>query len=213
MEDHEDIDRLRTDPKEWERTDVWQKLWGSAKMAANRKLHSASPAHVEDIAIQSINRVMERLPHSPNIRKFGELRAFTTSVAYHLAITHLRQILGPERGGGRVGAFDGNEDQQPDDKQISAAEYLQIEERAWLVNRTLDKLKSLNRNLLYDFFLDGMKQKEIAAKYDMPIGTVGVYIQRALKEARGCLENDANLLEDARSTIGLSILVLIFLTI
>lgn len=203
---------MRTDPKEWERTDVWQKLWGSATMAANRKLYSVSPAHVDDIAIQSINRVIERLPNIPNIRKFGELRAFTTSVAYHLAITHLRQILGPDRGGGRVGPLDGNEDQQLDEKQISPADYLQIEERAWLVNRTLGKLKSLNRNLLYDFFLDGMKQKELATKYDMPIGTVGVYIQRALKEAKGCLENE-NLLEEARSTIGLSVLVLIFLAI
>ena len=161
MENHEDIASLRTDPKEWERADVWQKLWGSATMAANRKLYSVSPAHVDDIAIQSINRVIERLPNSPNIRKFGELRAFTTSVAYHLAITHLRQILGPEHGGGRVVPLEGNEAQHPDEKQISPAEYLQIEERALLVNRTLDKLKTVNRNLLYDFFLDGMKQKEI----------------------------------------------------
>lgn len=211
MQDHEDIAKLRTNPKEWEREDVWQKLWGSATMAAKRKLQNVSPANVDDIAIQSIRRVIARLPNIPNIRKFGELRAFTTSVAYQLAITHLRQILGPERGGGRIGPFDGNGDDLPDDKQLSPADYLVIEERARLVKRTLKELKPLNRSILCDFFLEGMKQKEIAAKYDMPIGSVGVYIQRGLKEARGLLENDAKLLEDLRSTISLRLLVLIFL--
>lgn len=213
MQDHEDIANLRTDPKEWDRGDVWQKLWYSATMAASRKLQKVSPAHVDDIAIQSIRRVIARLPNMPNIQKFGELRAFTTSVAYHLAISHLRQILGPERGGGKIGALNGNEDQLPDDKQISPADYLQIEERTRLVKRTLEELKPLNRKILCDFFLEGLKQKEIAAKHDMPIGTVGVYIQRALKEARGLLENDAKLLEDIRSTISLSVLVLIFLAL
>ena len=43
-----------------------------------------------------------------------------------------------------------------------------------VVNRTLDKLKSLNRNLLYDFFLDGMKQKEIAATGASTIDVDGI---------------------------------------
>lgn len=203
MEDDEDITPLRTNPKAWERTDVWPKLWGSATMAASRKLHHRSPAHVEDIAIQSITKVIERLPDCPNIKKFGELRAFTTSIAYHLAISHLRQIFGPERGGGKIEPLDEAAEQRADEKQISPDEYLQIEERAWLVTRTLQKLKPQNRNLLYDFFLNGLKQKEIANKYDMPIGTVGVYIQRALKETRIFIENDLRLLEDVRSAIGL----------
>lgn len=182
-------------------------------MAAHRKLHSVSPSHVDDIAIQSISRVMKRLPDYPNIRKFGELRAFTASVSYHLAISHLRQVLGPDQGGGKLGSLNGEEDLLSDENQISAADYLQIEERAQLINRTLDSLKPLNRNLLYDFFIEGMKQKEIAAKYEKPIGTVGVYIQRALKEARDVLKNDEKFLEEVRSTFGLSVLTLIFLAI
>lgn len=213
MEDYEDMERLRTDPKEWERVDVWQKLWGSATMAARRKLAIANSGDVEDIAIQSIKTVMEELSNRPEIRKFGELRAFTTSVAYHLAISHLRQVLSSKHGGGKVGRLEENVDQLLDDRQISPADHLQIKERTLLVIRVLDKLKSQNRILLYDFFLNGMKQKEIAAKYDMPIGTVGVYIQRALKEVKTCLNNDAHLLEDIRSTVGLTVLMLILLAI
>ena len=209
MDDQEDITRLRNDPKEWERTDVWQKLWGSATMAASRKLQWKSPEYVDDIAIQSITRVIEKLPASPNIHKFGELRAFTASIAYHLSISHLRKALGPEQGGGKVDPLEAA-GRQTDENQISPTEYLQIEERAQLVTRTLTKLKPLNRKLLYDRYLDGMKLRDVASKYNMPIGTVGVYIQRALQEVRGYMEDDPVLLEGVRPPI---VLILIFLII
>lgn len=209
MDDQEDITRLRTDPKEWERTDVWQKLWGSATMAASRKLQWKSPDYVDDIAIQSITRVIEKLPVNPDIHKFGELRAFTASIAYHLSISHLRKVLGPEQGGGKFDPLDAT-DEKEDKNQISPTQYLQIQERRQLVTRTLTKLKPLNRNLLYDRYLDGMKIKDVASKYKMPIGTVGVYIQRALQEVRDYMDDDPVLLEGVRPPL---VLILIFLII
>lgn len=211
VDDQEDITRLRTDPKEWERSAVWQKLWGSATMAASQKLQWKSPEYVDDIAIQSIMRVIRKLPLYPDIHKFHELRAFTARIAKDLSISHLRKLLGPEQGGGKFDVFD-DEKHDREEEPFLADKYL-FKERTYLILKMLNKLMPLNRKLLNDFFLHGMKQKEIADKYDMPIGTVGVYIQRALKEARGCLEYDKMLLDDIRSTLHMVILVLIFLSI
>lgn len=197
MEDHEDISCLRIDPKAWDRQDVWQKLWGSAVMKASRRLNRVSPGQVEDIAIESITKMIEELPHYPKIRTFGELRAFTTVVADRLALSHLRSLRTDEV------AFT----EEVEDVMTPAAR-LQIKNFIQVVISFLAKLKPEKRNLLYDFHLHGLRHKEIAAKYHKPIGNVGSDIKRALEEARECLPDYLELRNEFHSLLGLHVWLL-----
>lgn len=204
MEDDKDISDLRIKPKAWEQTGVWNKLWGSAKAAADRRLAVVAPWHAEDIAIQCITNVIKQLPNRPDILTFAHLRRFTTMVANRLAISYWKKVMGPEGCGGKDVPLDEIEEKE----LLFSADYLQLKEQQILINAILNKLKPSSRQLLYDFHLNGMKHKEIAAKYNMPIHNIGTYIQRALKEIRECLQDDTKLLAEMRLLIGFNIWLL-----
>ena len=198
MEERDDIHFLRTDPKRWE-GEVWDKLWATATSVARHKLLRVSPSDVDDIAIMAIKKVMDRLELYPTIRTFGQLRAFTASVAYHLSNSQLRKVLGGKRNSGVTEPLDSSHERISDDS-ISPQDYAHINERAEVVSRAFEKVKKYQRELLHDFYLHGLKHKEIAEKYKIPVGTVGVYLQRALRDIKLILKSDPVLLEHSHLT-------------
>jgi RNA polymerase sigma factor (sigma-70 family) len=234
MEDHEDISQLRIDPKAWDRQDVWQKLWGTAVMKASERLNRVSPNQAEDIAIESITTVIEELPRYPEIRTLGGLRAFTATVASRLAASHLRRLWASKRRWRDENDIDDSdesprapvtpeserkrwkkctaqsgENAQADKAQSSPADDLQIKDSTRVITSILEKLKPEKRALLYDFYLHGLKHKEIAAKHNMPVGNVGNYIQRALKEVNECLQDYPKLRDEICLLVGFNILLLL----
>jgi RNA polymerase sigma factor (sigma-70 family) len=203
MEDHEDISQLRTDPKAWDRKDVWEKLWGSAVMKASQRLKCVSPGYVEDIAIESITKVIEELPRYQEIRTFGELRAFTTVAADRRALSHLRKI--------RLG--DGDASPEPPIDVMTPEVRLQIKDCMRAIASIFEKLKPEKRNLLYDRHLHGLSYQEIADNHNMPVGNVGNNIKRALEEVTKWLQDNPKLCGDIRLSLGFHIwLLLLFLS-
>ncbi|MDX2176893.1 MAG: sigma-70 family RNA polymerase sigma factor [Candidatus Sumerlaeia bacterium] len=61
------------------------------------------------------------------------------------------------------------------------------ERRRWLLH-ALDQLADAERELLTLRFFAGLAIKELSATLDMPMGTVGVKLQRSLAKARAVLE-------------------------
>ena len=78
-------------------------------------------------------------------------------------------------------------------KQVSG---LQLQELGLRLRRALDKLRPKEREVLMLRFFGDLQIKEIAAVMDMPMGSVGVHISRALSKIRKHLEEEGLGFED-----------------
>lgn len=70
-----------------------------------------------------------------------------------------------------------------------ASELAERREESGRLNRCLDELDERARRLIRDAFLDGATYPELAAREDVPLGTMKSWIRRGLRRLRGCLES------------------------
>jgi len=63
------------------------------------------------------------------------------------------------------------------------------------------KLQTIDRQLLLACYFDGQKQAELAKRFGIPIGTVGVKLSRALKALRNELNKHPDLLKEMLDTL------------
>jgi RNA polymerase sigma factor (sigma-70 family) len=167
---------------------VFGSLWPIAYTAALRPLASYT-GDVEDIAIMSIGEVAEGIKR---VSSFAELEMLTAVIARRNAIDHLRRMEAKRRGSGKIESIEGHDPAAPDDPfaQIDAADL------ARLFSGLMGKLSKQHRKLLQAYYFEGMKQQELAKHFQMPIGTVGVTLVRALKLLRAELARHPKLMKE-----------------
>jgi len=179
-----DLDALRTgDASAWDEAFAW--LWPTVFTVAKLKLQPYLPNEVEDVAIESIEQLVEKVP---GVKSVEDLKPLAASIAHHRAVSLLRERFAKKRGEGKTDSLDappdGGVSQNEPTTSDSPLEDLEQVELAQQLSKSLAELKKPMGEILSDFFLHGLRYEEIADKRGVAVGSVGVYLKRGLEAMR-----------------------------
>jgi RNA polymerase sigma-70 factor (ECF subfamily) len=173
----------RGDAAAWDMAFPW--LWPAAFGAAQVTLQPYFPAEVEDVAIESLEALVEKVRE---LKSVEELKPLVASIAHHRAVSLLRERFAKKRGEGRTGSPDTVQEAAgvdcPDPMADSPLAALEQKELAERLSQTLSELKPPQVAILTDFFLNGLSYEEIAQKHGIPKNSVGVYLKRGRETLR-----------------------------
>ena len=167
----------------WDETFAW--LWPTVFAVARLKLQPFLPDEIEDVAIESMEALVEKVRA---VKAVEELKPLAASIAHHRAVSLLRERFAQKRGEGRTESLDATtedgdakHDPASPDSPLDALEEKELAER---LQKSLGALKPPLGEVLTDFFLHGLRYEEIARKHGLAVGSVGVYLKRGLETLR-----------------------------
>jgi RNA polymerase sigma factor (sigma-70 family) len=173
----------RGDPNAWD--EAFGSLWPAVFTVAKLKLAPYLPNEVEDVAIESIEQVVEKVQ---GVKSVEELKPLAASIAHHRAVSLLRERFAKKRGEGKTGSLDaqtqGGVIRNELPSSDSPLQHLEQAELAQRLGKSLAELKPPMGEILSDFFLQGLRYEEIANKRGIAVGSVGVYLKRGLEAMR-----------------------------
>ena len=178
------LDALRQgDGDAWDAAFDW--LWPVAFAVAQLKLAAFFPEEVEDVAIEALEELVEKVRE---VKTAEELKPLAASIAHHRAVSLLRERFAQKRGAGKTESLDavtddGHARHDPPAEESALSELNQTELAAVLGELQRD-LKPEFRAVLNDFFLRSLSYEEIAHRHGLAVGTVGVYLKRGLEAVR-----------------------------
>jgi len=183
----------RGDDAAWD--EAFQRLYPAAFAAARHPLAALTPSEAEDIAIEALTLL---LPKVNQISNFDELRPLVVTIASRKAISEKRRQLADKRGGGDVSSLDAMQDDEtirfePAEQLTSHLNSTDLRELSQLLDAALSGLEPRQAELLRDFLVHHLSYKELAKKYRMPIGSVGVSLARSLEKVRTFLKTSPKL--------------------
>ncbi len=170
-------------PDSWDEAFVW--LWPTVFAVAQLKLQPYLPNEVEDVAIEALEELVEkvRVVTAPE-----ELKPLAASIAHHRAVSLLRERFAKKRGEGKTESLDASNDDGEPKHEMASGESpvadLEQRELAERLGKSLAELKPPLGEILSDFFLHGLRYEEIAKKRGVAVGSVGVYLKRGLDAVR-----------------------------
>jgi RNA polymerase sigma factor (sigma-70 family) len=171
------------DAAAWDMVFPW--LWPAAFGAAQVTHQPYLPAEVEDVAIESLEALVEQVR---GLKSVEEPKPLVAGIAHHRAVSLLRERFAKKRGQGKTESLEAVQEVNmadcPDPTADSPLAALEQKEAAECLSRTLSELKPPQGAVLTDFFLDGLSYEGIARKRGIPIGSVGVYLKRGLETLR-----------------------------
>lgn len=176
-------DLQRGDPDAWDEAFRW--LWPGVFAVSELKLKPFLPGDVEDVAIEALEELVEKVRE---VARVEELKPLAASIAHHRAVSRLRERFAKKRGAGQTESLEalqseGNDPAEPADGASPLAAFAQTE-LAGLLTEVQRELKPDQRIVLDDFFIQGMSYEEIAKKRGLAMGSVGVYLKRSLEAIR-----------------------------
>src|SRR5271170_4060584 len=192
--DRELLEALRRgDNEAWE--EAFQRLYPSAFAAARHPLASLTPAEAEDVAIEALTLL---LPKVKGVAEFDELRLLVITIASRKAISEKRRQLADKRGGGDLTSLDAMQDDEtirfePAEQAIGRLNGTDLRDLSLMLDAALAGLEPRHAELLRDFLVHHLPYKELAQKYRMPIGSVGVNLARSLEKVRLHLQSNPKL--------------------
>ena len=168
---------------EWDGAYQW--LWPTAFAVAKNKLFKY-PAEVEDVAIASICKIIK---HVDKVQRVEELKALLAKITHDECVGVIRKNLAQKHGGGKVESLD-EILEEAGDQIAGSSESVDFAGRDMvrLIMGLAEQLKPKERLVFEEFHINGLSYEEISSKHDIPIGTVGVYLQRALETLRKLLK-------------------------
>jgi RNA polymerase sigma factor (sigma-70 family) len=171
------------DADAWDEAFRW--LWPTAFVVAQLKLQPYLPEDIEDVAIEALEELVEKVQQ---VKEVEELKPLTASIAHNLAVSRLRERFAAKRGVGVTESLDARQDREEDNFELVAgnsplAELGQLE-LGGLLRELQTELKPEQRAILNDFFVRGLTYEQIAAKHNVAVGSVGVYLKRGLEAMR-----------------------------
>ena len=178
--DRELLDALRRGDN-----DAWEEAF--------RRLYPS--AFAADVAIEALTLL---LPKVAQVAEFDELRPLVITIASRKAISEKRRQLADKRGGGDVSSLDAMQDDEsvrfePAEQIISHLNPGDLRELAGLLDAAMAGLEPRNAGLLRDFLIHHLPYKELAEKYQMPAGSIGVNLSRSLDKIRAHLKTNPTL--------------------
>jgi RNA polymerase sigma factor (sigma-70 family) len=171
------------DAEAWD--DAFRWLWPPAYGAAQSKLHPFLSGEIEDVAMEALEELVEKVHE---IKRVEELRPLAASIAHHRAVSLLRERFAIKRGAGKTESLEAVQAESaadcPDPAADSPLAALERKELAACLSRTVSELRPPQGAVLTDFFLKGFTYEEIAQKHGVAKNSVGVYIKRGLETLR-----------------------------
>jgi RNA polymerase sigma factor (sigma-70 family) len=179
-----DLDALKAgDARAWD--DAFRWLWPVVFAVAKLKLQPYLPNEIEDVAIESLEQLVKKVPE---VKSVEELKPLVASIAHNRAVSLLRARFAKKRGEGKTESLDGEPDGGVAQNELASGhsplEDLEQKELAERLRKSLAELKPPMGEILSDLFLDGLSYAEIAKKRGIPVGSVGVYRERGLEVLR-----------------------------
>jgi RNA polymerase sigma factor (sigma-70 family) len=170
--------------------EAFRRLYPSAFAAARHPLAALSPSEAEDVAIEALTQL---LPKVSQVAGFEELRLLVITIASRKAISEKRRQLADKRGGGNTTSLDALQDDEtirfePAEQLAGNLNPTDLRELSALLDAALSGLEPPQPELVRDFLVHHMPYKELAEKYGMPIGSVGVKLARSLNKIRARLQ-------------------------
>jgi RNA polymerase sigma factor (sigma-70 family) len=167
----------------WDEAFRW--LWPTVFAVAQLKLQPYFPNEIEDVAIESLEEMVEKVRA---VKSSEELKPLAASIAHHRAVSLLRERFAKKRGEGKTESLDAPADEggNPHDPPSNDSPLAELEQRelAQRLGKSLTELKPPLGEILSDFFLHGLRYEEIAKKRGVAVGSVGVYLKRGLEAMR-----------------------------
>jgi RNA polymerase sigma factor (sigma-70 family) len=165
--------------------DAFRWLWPTAFAVARLKLQPYFPNEVEDVAIEVLEELVEKVQE---VKSPEELKPLAASIAHHRAVSLLRERFAKKRGEGKTESLDAPADDESapyepaaDDSPLADLEQRELAQR---LGQSLAELKPPLGGILSDYFLHGLRYEEIARKRGVAVGSVGVYLKRGLEAMR-----------------------------
>jgi RNA polymerase sigma factor (sigma-70 family) len=176
------------DEQAWD--EAFRRLYPVAFAAARHPLASLTPSEAEDAAIEALTLLLPKVKH---VTEFDELRLLVITIASRRAISEKRRQLAGKRGGGDLTSLDAMQDDEtirfePAEQLLTHLNGADLRELSRLLDAALSGLGSRQAGLLRDFLVHHLPYKELAEKYRMPIGSVGVSLARSLGKIRAHLQ-------------------------
>jgi len=146
-------------------------------------------ADVEDCTSEALRRAIESTAQAR-----GPIRPWVLGIARHVALDTLRARqkqrarnvdLPEEAPSSTTAVID-----RLVDPGAAADEQIELAERAARVRRIMNKLPEGPRRALELFHLEGLAYQEIAARMNVPLGTVATWVTRGRKAMAEALEDE-----------------------
>ena len=181
----------RGDEAAWDAAFGW--LWPTVFAVAQLKLQPFLPDQVEDMAIEALEQLVDKVR---SVKSVEELKPLAASIAHHRAVSLLRERFAQKRGAGKTESLDvpvdDGETKYEPAWEDSPLDSLAEKELAARLQTSLAELKPPQGEILSDFFLRGLRYEEIAKKRGVAVGSVGVYLKRGLEAIRKIWSRDEN---------------------
>jgi RNA polymerase sigma factor (sigma-70 family) len=179
------------DETAWDAAFNW--LWPTVFAVAQLKLQPFLPDQVEDMAIEALEELVDKVR---SIKSVEELKPLSASIAHHRAVGLLRERFAKKRGAGKTESLDvpvdDGETKHEPALEDSPLDSLAEKELAARLQKSLTELKPPQGEILSDFFLHDLRYEEIAKKRGVAVGSVGVYLKRGLEAMRRIWGRDEN---------------------
>ena len=178
-----DLNRLQDgDPDEWNKAFDW--LWPTAFAVAKNKLYK-SPDEVEDIAIQSITKLIKQVP---KVRKVEELKRILAKITHDESVDYIRKQNTKKKGEGNVDSLDELLQEIGDLIPVASVPYdSNNPDLMQLIKNLTEELNPKERLVFMEVQANGLSYEEISQKHDIPKNSVGVYLKRAYEKLRKLL--------------------------
>jgi RNA polymerase sigma factor (sigma-70 family) len=178
----------RGDEEAWD--EAFRRLYPAAFAAARHPLAALTPSESEDIAIEALILLLPKVKH---VAEFDELRLLVVTIASRKAISEKRRQLAGKRGGGDLTSLDAMQDDEtirfePAEQLLTHLNGTDLRDLSRLLDAALAGLEPRHADLLRDFLVHHLPYRELAEKYRMPIGSVGVSLARSLDKIRAQLQ-------------------------
>ena len=169
--------------------DAWDEafgcLWPVVLAVAQLKLQQYFPNEAEDVAIETLEELVEKVRE---VRSTEELRPLAACIAHNRAVSLLRERFAKKRGEGKTESLEAlqaaTSTDYPGPGADSPVDALQRRELLESLSKTLAELRPPQGAMLTDFFLNGLSYEEIARKHGVAKNSVGVYLKRGLETLR-----------------------------
>lgn len=187
-----DLQALKSgDESAWDAAFDW--LWPTVFAVAQLKLQPFLPDVVEDVAIETLEELVDMVI---SINSVGELKPLAASIAHNRAVSLLRSHYAQKRGAGKTESLDVPTEVGKAKDMVapghSPLDALAEREIAARLQKSLAELKPPQGEILADFFIRGLRYEEIATKRGVAVGSVGVYLKRGLEAIRRIWGQDEN---------------------
>ncbi len=168
--------------------EVFRHIYPVAFEAARLRLGETLSNDCEDVAIETLADLVERVVH---VNSEAELKPLAVAIARNKATDRLRRHLAQKRGANRGESLEAMLESGNDGPAATpgeeALDRLTIQELRELLTLLASEVKREYRVVLRDHFFDQLSYTEIAEKRTISVGSVGVYVQRGIAALRNVI--------------------------